>query len=595
MLSNTAQDLDQLIGDLVAPRNDASLDQLLAVAQREHLLDGLRRLSPAEYFRALRNGPEGDLVAATLLRVLAGRRDAIDECSVRAQIATFLDTQYASPFAAYYERPRRAQAFEVLNGFVPVASALEAKATTAIDGLRVLSKLEDSRERLLRLLNSAAGRVLFGAFLTPRSAVDRLSTLVAKAIEMRDVEEPDELGILFRAAEANADELEADVDAAPTEYGRLVTLGTVDAVREAMARKIELKSPPAKLTFAVSKRPLPLLEPGVTCLATVTVTNEGNAAATDVAVDVEASGPEIEVTEREHNVGRVAAQSRVEVTMPVTVHEATGQAGLLIKARWVNLDHTIGDSSGSGTLVAHEVHIDWRKLVGEEPYALYPVEKREQLVGRDRELAFLMQGFESRPLANLYVTGQRRVGKTSLIRVLQGELRSESSRLQISSVEVGEVRSPSGSATIGALGRKLAERLVRAVGLDGDIAMPEFADSLAPLTEVVDRILEWDPGLDFLFIVDEFDELPYEAYRRDGPGDALFIPMRSLAQKPNVGWLLVGGEKMPFIRDEQAARLNNFSRAKCKLSRLGRGHPLCAIPGIPGSCPSATAGGVPSR
>jgi hypothetical protein len=68
-----------------------------------------------------------------------------------------------------------------------------------------------------------------------------------------------------------------------------------------------------------------------------------------------------------------------------------------------------------------------------------------------------------------------------------------------------------------------------------------------------------DRRLKFVFVIDEFDELPDDMFQRAGPGDAMFLPIRSLAQKPFVGWILIGGERMPFIRDEQAARLNTFS------------------------------------
>jgi hypothetical protein len=223
----------------------------------------------------------------------------------------------------------------------------------------------------------------------------------------------------------------------------------------------------------------------------------------------------------------------------------------------LNLDQSIGESSSAGRIVAHQVNIDWSDLEGSKPFASYPVEQRSQLVGRDHELSILEKAFRRRPLSNLYVVGQRRVGKTSLIRVLTNELRRGAPGLHVAIVEAGAFRDKTGP-TIGALGRGLAERLIRSVDLKDEVAMPDFDQSLAPLTEVVEQILEWDSELNILFVIDEFDEIPPEAYRRGGPGDAMFLPIRSLAQKPNVGWLLVGGEKMQFVQDEQSVRLNTF-------------------------------------
>ena len=551
-------ELDRLVVELIAAPQEQTVDTLFGDARKANLLDGLQHVELAQYFRDLRKGPEGDLVAAIVLRVLAGKRDAVQESAVRAQIAQFLDSQYGPVFAAVYKTPKRPQAFEILNAFSPVVPSIESRAAEAIAGFRVLGRLEDSRERLLRLLNGAAGRVVFGSFLDVRTTSDEISELTRCAIELRDAEDPDLIGTLARAAGAQAGHLEDDVDAIPSQYGRLLVLGVTDGIRYAVERKLALKSPPGLLSLSIAERPLPLLEPGVTCLATVSVTNNADAPAIDVTVRGHSHSLQLDTPEASHSVGRIEPHSRVEVSIPVTVQEPINAGQLELTAKWVNLDHTLGTSTQIVELVAHDVHIDWQALIGDEPYALYPVEKRAQLVGRDRELAGLTQAFGAAPLANLYVTGQRRVGKTSLIRVLQAELRQVSHKLCVAVVEAGEVRATDGATTIGALGRKLAQRLIRASGLEDEIALPQFDGSLAPLTEVVEQILEWDSELRFLLVVDEFDELSDDTYRRDGPGDALFLPMRSLAQKPNVGWLLVGGEKMPFIRDEQAARLNTF-------------------------------------
>lgn len=271
------------------------------------------------------------------------------------------------------------------------------------------------------------------------------------------------------------------------------------------------------------------------------------------------------------SISRIEPKKRDDMVATVVVSQPATETHIRITASWTNLDHTVGHAEHTAVFYAHEVHIDWDRLESVEPFSPYPVENAARLVGRERQLEKLKNQYLSRPLANLYVTGQRRIGKTSLVWVLMDELRG-SPNVVISKVEMGEVRGGTGLTTIGTLGRKLAERAVTAAGLHGEAAIPEFSDSLAPLTDVVETILAWDENLSFIFIVDEFDELPHDTYQRNGPGDALFVPMRSLAQKPNVGWLLVGGERMPFIRDEQAARLNTFHELSLDHLSFGDGH-----------------------
>lgn len=551
-------EIDRLINDVIAAQEGETFDDLLESAQRSELLDGLRGIPLGPYLRDLRRGPEADVIAAAALRILATQKAAIEDSSVKSQLAQFLHSQYGSVFAATYKPPKRAQAFEIFSAFAPVAPTLEERVTEAIGGFRLSNKIEDSRNRLLKVLNGAAGRVLFGAFLDIRQTSDEISELADCVISLRDMTDTEKLETLARMARSRADQLEAQLKLESTDFAQAVVGGSVAAMRETIDKKLAQISPPALLEVAISDRPLPLLEAGVTCLATAIITNPTDIAASDVTIRAVSLADGIEIANEPVGLGRIAGKSRVEVNFAVTVAEATSTAPVQLDAEWVNPDHTLDRIAHEVGLVAHDVHIDWSSLVGQEPYALYPVEDREHLVGRDSELASLIRAYQDLPMANLYVTGQRRVGKTSLIRVLQSELAGRSPLLCIASVEAGEIRSPDGLATIGALGRKLARRLISKAGLEEDVSVPDFDGSLAPLTDVVDHLLEWDDTLRFLFVIDEFDELSEDTYRRDGPGDALFLPIRSLAQRPNVGWLLVGGEKMPFIRDEQATRLNTF-------------------------------------
>lgn len=494
-----------------------------------------------------------------------------------------MDGGYGSRLGPYYIQPRKRNAFEVLNGLAPVAPAVEQVAYEAITATKSLKRLEWARQEFLRVVNSAPGRVVLRPFLPARILETDLTEVFKAAIELRDVDSREAVGPAFGRVRETVAVVVTAVGAQPTVYARRMVVAAVENIEDACRSQLEKSSPPARLEFGVGQRPLPLLEVGVTAGFELRVVNRGDAPAADVELFLRPAGSGIAIANDRIRIGRVAPKAREDVTATLVVIEACTDATVTVEARWTNADHTVGGSSESVELVAHEVDIDWVALEATEPYAPYPVERPEELVGREKQLDRLEAQFRSRPLANLYLTGQRRVGKTSLVRVLTQELQGEPT-LVIATVEIGEARAGEGLTTIGTLGRKLAERVIRASGLQADVTPPPFTDSLAPLTDVLEAIMEWDDSLSFLFVIDEFDELPHETYRRDGPGDALFVPMRSLAQKPNVGWLLVGGEKMPFIRDEQAARLNTFQELSLDhlaLGSSGQGRGFGALVGRP--------------
>jgi hypothetical protein len=550
--------LDELTLTFCQPDPSLTFDEFLSRAARHHLLEGLRADAPAEYLRGLRRGPQGDVVAACSLRILAAHREAIDASEAKTQLATWLDEQYANPLAAFYTRPKTRNAFEILNGFAPVAPALDEKVAETIAALKSLEGAEALRHKLMQLLNGAAGKILLKPFLPADALGDTLTNLFTAAVAIRSADDPHDVGVEGRRLAACVDEIARHVDEFSTHQGRAVLLGAVEAVQDAAKRKLELSGPPASLSFEASSRPLPLLEAGVTCSVAITVTNVGEARALDATLSVESLDDCVVAQEKPIELGLMEAQSRQQTSVSLTVAAPTTTASLLVEATWTNADHSLGRIEQTLMIAAHEVHIDWAAVAGQTPFSPYPVERPQELVGRRAQLAELASAFGADQMSNLYVTGQRRVGKTSLVRVFITEA-ARDPLVCVSVVELGEARAGSGPATIGRLGTKLAERLIAAAGLRDEIEVPVFVDSLAPLTDVVEQIRDWDDSLRFVFVVDEFDEIPQDTYRRDGPGDALFVPMRSLAQKPYVGWILIGGENMPFIRDEQAARLNNFS------------------------------------
>lgn len=68
------------------------------------------------------------------------------------------------------------------------------------------------------------------------------------------------------------------------------------------------------------------------------------------------------------------------------------------------------------------------------------------------------------------------------------------------------------------------------------------------------------PQKRFIIILDEFDEIHPEMYRSGPLAETFFANLRTLAARKNLAFILVGGEKMPFIIGAQGDQLNKFSR-----------------------------------
>lgn len=513
-------------------------------------------MTPKDALTGAVSGPPADLLAAILLELLDRNRALVEASELRRHVMAFLIEGFGRKLGPYYAPPRRPQAHEELARLGAVVAQMHRKAHEILEGLTSSDRLPAVRQQLMKHVNGSAGRVVFRPLLPPAATEKLLGPLFEAAVAIEQATDREAVRRSHRAFRELAAEVEKHIAHWRFRATAIVIKDTITALERCTSRTIELASPPAKLRFTASSRPLPLLEVGVTCRLRVTVENIGEAPANDLTITAEATDNTLAPDADPVHLGRLDPNTRKEFAVSLLTLAATDRTELALTARWSDPDHSLSSLTPRLSVVAHPAHIDWTEAESAEPYAPYPVETRDHLVGREATLAQLVGRYTARPLANLYVTGQRRVGKTSLVRVAVAELREQPKTL-IALVEMGEVRAGTPEATIAALGERLAKGVISAAGLEEDIPIPDFRDSLAPLTDVVDSVCQWD-NFNVLFVIDEFDELPHHAYRKDGPGDALFVPMRSLAQRPNVGWLLVGGERMPFIRDEQASRLNTF-------------------------------------
>src|SRR4051794_37943485 len=91
-----------------------------------------------------------------------------------------------------------------------------------------------------------------------------------------------------------------------------------------------------------------------------------------------------------------------------------------------------------------------------------------------------------------------------------------------------------------------------------NLQKPIFKGALSPLSDFVDEVAALAPALKIIMILDEFDNVPLDLYRRGQTGEAFFSTIRSLSHKGNIGVILVGGERMRYVFDCQGQALNKF-------------------------------------
>lgn len=203
--------------------------------------------------------------------------------------------------------------------------------------------------------------------------------------------------------------------------------------------------------------------------------------------------------------------------------------------------------------------IDWAELEMQQPYST-EVAEGEDFVGRRTKLNNIAARYLKARMVSSFITGQKRVGKTSLARAVEGYLKGspKGADFQILYLEYGQYSRMKAVDTVEALGLEIAEFMCTPLQEKPQALAMNFSGSLAPLSKLADALIKECPGKRFVIILDEFDEIHLEIYRFGPLAETLFSNLRALSAKKNLAFLLVGGEKMPFVMSAQGDQLNKF-------------------------------------
>jgi len=257
------------------------------------------------------------------------------------------------------------------------------------------------------------------------------------------------------------------------------------------------------------------------------------------------------------SIGDLSSQTRVR--LPVKTNGSATDIALELDVQWRCFDQSRETKRFTILFLSQRSDINWASLSTADPYDLEPVTTEADLIGRADFLNQLVSMVRGTSVGSAIVFGQKRVGKTSLVKTLANRIAKDfSGAYTVIYLETGEYGRPDPVGTIEALGRKLCDELRFANGNWTSIPTPPFDGAFAPFGDFANQIQRVTPGHRLIFILDEFDELPTDLYTHNNVADAFFLSLRSISAKPSVGFVLVGSEKMQAILSLQGHELNKF-------------------------------------
>src|SRR6266508_4572210 len=299
---------------------------------------------------------------------------------------------------------------------------------------------------------------------------------------------------------------------------------------------------------------LPLsLTPGSRFDVALRIRNIGNAPARNVEIRLLAD--ELEQVDDAMAAGTLAPGSEARFAIPVKMQRNAPSVTLALQLEWWD-DFEQEFSATREALAEDERPSSWT-ADDVNPFTLGSISDPARLVGREKDVRTIEDVV--RAGGSLYVTGQKRVGKTSLIRVLLQVLgdRGWPTYLLPLGRALGEPARPSD------LVASLLDALRDAFSLSHpNLTLPDYDEGALPdnFARVAGRWIGRvsrlrPPDVQAVVAIDDLDELPHNLV--EGPeADALFLFLRTLVDEGWLNLIFVGSESLPMIIRAQEHKLN---------------------------------------
>ena len=328
----------------------------------------------------------------------------------------------------------------------------------------------------------------------------------------------------------------------------------------------------ADIRLALEKQQHPLHATGRGVPLRIQLENTGTATASDIHVEMEADRQEVTIRPRHYRLAKLGPEDEASCDVAMDVADPVSVVELACLYHWQ--DPSGGQRVGDQTLkLTAQRDVQWEKA-RVNPYSLRSITSQERLVGRDADLETLRIGIEG--TQSYCITGQKRVGKTSVARVLLREFQNAGGHVAVY-LTFGDLVAGSWPEVIYSLYEAIGDEMEDVV--EGSrLELPsveEFVEKQSRYNRAFLRELGRAlGGMRVLCIIDDFDEIDEDLYK-GAEAKELFLRLRTLIDRGDFSFVMVGSEKLPDVLRHQGERLNqvqqhslNYFREKASLRRL---------------------------
>lgn len=495
-----------------------------------------------------------DLVACLLLSVWKLDDGWLSEDRLlRPRVMKVLDTALKRYYSTLNITDNK-QTHQKLLDLAEAVEEFDRNLESAIAQLSSIDRIHAHRNMMLRVLNTGLGEHLMNPFM-PSNYFLKINEIYSHAVNYIEIRNSTDVLDVYENIIISLEILLEELHDYGTYYAQKihVMVATLQSLIQQDFESNEVALP-AELRVTRNSKKYPLSSVGQSLEVLLVIENSGTGFAYNVHFEI-ISDDAIKLSTLPP-ISRIHPQSSQNVYVSANVISPSKNASLLVNITWENYgSHETLSKEGVFDIETQRIDVDWAYLEAEDIYLLDPVDNEEELYGRESLLKKLIAlTNNSRRVGSAYITGQKRVGKTSIANAISNILKENGF---IVVYFEGDFINSTPEATIQYLGKKICRVVKRQDPKVADITIPTFDRDLSPARDFLDEVVEISDRR-IVIILDEFDEISPKLYDSNDMADALFMALRNTSSRPNIGFILVGGEKMKLIFESQGMQLNKW-------------------------------------
>lgn len=317
-------------------------------------------------------------------------------------------------------------------------------------------------------------------------------------------------------------------------------------------------SKPSELIITSNGKKYPLLSSNETKFKlTVQIKNMEAGKAYNTRIKILSFSNNINIPLEEQYLGKIEGYKLVNVEFLTELIRNSTSMKVKVEISWEN--YTKETKTKTRTLCFHSqrTDIDWQELESKDVYSVRAIETEDMLIGRSNVLDDLFKGLTTN-LNSYYIHGQKRVGKTSIVKTLKSKLEKDKNFIVTYIVNSGSTM----EGSIQNLGQRICKDIRRQYKeILENIEIPIFKNTIEPIEDYLDSVNDALSDKKFVFILDEFDEMSSGLYERNDVSNSFFLAIRNFAShyRLKCSFILVGGEKISFLMSIHGKHLNFFN------------------------------------